>query len=73
MRYFHINNETHIVTNICLWDGVSEYNPPGVYLIAADDFPEVTYGWKKQNLDGKHLRNKNKNKFNLERIITKWQ
>jgi hypothetical protein len=47
MRYFHINNETHIVTNICLWDGVSEYNPSGVYLIPADDFPEVSYGWKK--------------------------
>ena len=49
MRYFHINNESNIITNICLWDGVSEYNPSGVTLLLAEELPQIQMGDRKTN------------------------
>ena len=47
MKYFEINNETKLVQNIIEWDEVSPYNPTNATLVLGEDFPEVTYGWKK--------------------------
>ena len=49
MRYFHIDNESNIVTNICLWDGVSKYNPSGVTLLLAEELPQIQMGDRKTN------------------------
>jgi len=47
MRYFHIDNESNIVVNICIWDGVSKYNPPNVNLLLAEDLPKIKMGDRK--------------------------
>lgn len=49
MRYFHIDNKTNIVINVVVWDGVSEYNPPNVTLLLAEDLPKIRMGDKKEN------------------------
>ena len=46
MRYFEINPDGYVV-NIIVWDGVSEYHPAGLELMAVTDAPVgVTYGWR---------------------------
>ena len=49
MRYWAISNETNIVINLLLWDGVSEYNPEGVTLYKYEDLPQARLGYKKEN------------------------
>lgn len=49
MRYYAVSNETNIVVNCLLWDGVSEYNPPNVTLLLAEDLPKIRMGDKKEN------------------------
>ncbi len=49
MRYYAVSNETNIVINCLLWDGVSEYSPAGVTLIKCDDIPHVKLADRKNN------------------------
>lgn len=49
MRYWAISNETNIVVNLLLWDGVSEYNPEGVTLYKYEDLPQARLGYRKNN------------------------
>lgn len=49
MRYYAVSNETNIVVNCLLWDGVSEYSPAGVTLIKCDDIPHVKLADRKNN------------------------
>lgn len=49
MRYWAISNETNIVINLLLWDGVSEYNPEGVTLYKYEDLPQARLGYRKNS------------------------
>ena len=46
MRYLEVNPD-NVVVNIVVWDGVSKYEPKGISLVACDDAPGVSYGWRK--------------------------
>jgi hypothetical protein len=47
MRWLELNIEG-VVTNIVVWDGVSEYAPLGVaQLLSCSEHPGVSFGWRK--------------------------
>jgi hypothetical protein len=52
MRYLEVNADS-VVVNIVVWDGVAAYEPAGVSLVACDDAPGVSYGWRK--VDGQWI------------------
>lgn len=46
MRYAIVDSLLQIVVNICLWDGVTPYNPgPGLYLVKIEDGQQCDIGW----------------------------
>ena len=47
MRWLELNVEG-VVTNIVVWDGVSEYSPQGVaQLLPCSEHSGVSFGWRK--------------------------
>jgi len=47
MRWLELNADG-VVTNIVVWDGVSEYAPQGVaQLLSCSEHPGVSFGWRK--------------------------
>jgi len=49
MRWLELNAEG-VVTNIVVWDGVSEYAPAGIaQLLPCSEHLGVSFGWRKVN------------------------